>query len=416
MDKGFQDFAIYDRNGNEQKNIYGKEMNSTMNKQENNSTSTLEFGVALAMASYPQYILDFIKKFILDNYSNNDLANVYMFENINRENIFVIEYTLFIEFNRKNYRILVLVYLPILFPNYPPELYIEKTSNIQLNKYYTDGKISPEDLKINLDYFIKFDPNTNNISEIIDNLVINFTQNFPIYKDNNSNSALNNLSKNAKCFFDKSKAYLVQIPKIHKSYSTNFQNANSSQNLDKFSSVNFKTQSIVEVKEPFNDNTFLQYIRKQTKDIIGYNYLEYKDKFNIKGNLDNLRNLDKNIKKKENDANIYKKNAQLKSQVEALKNIKIKLIEIEKSVEREYNDCQNNKKSFFDKCDEIISIPNPKDLEYLAKIKVMEDYLVYLKKGFEKKIVSLDDMVNITRSYSRQIFNMNYIRSKFKKI
>ena len=94
MDKGFQDFAIYDRNGNEQKNIYGKEMNSTMNKQENNSTSTLEFGVALAMASYPQYILDFIKKFLLDNYSNNDLANVYMFENINRENIFVIEYTL----------------------------------------------------------------------------------------------------------------------------------------------------------------------------------------------------------------------------------------------------------------------------------------------------------------------------------
>ena len=132
--------------------------------------------------------------------------------------------------------------------------------------------------------------------------------------------------------------------------------------------------------------------------------------------MDNLRNLDKNIKKKENDANIYKKNAQLKSQIEALKNIKIKLIEIEKSVEREYNDCQNNKKSFFDKCDEIISIPNPKDLEYLAKIKVMEDYLVYLKKGFEKKIVSLDDMVNITRSYSRQIFNMNYIRSKFKKI
>ena len=235
---------------------------------------------------------------------------------------------------------MVLVYLPILFPNYPPELYIEKTSNIQLNKYYKDGKISPEDLKINLDYFIKFDPNTNNISEIIDNLVINFTQNFPIYKDNNSNSALNNLSKNAKCFFDKSKAYLVQIPKIHKSYSTNFQNANNSQNLDKFSSVNFKTQSIVEVKEPFNDNTFLQYIRKQTKDIIGYNYLEYKDKFNIKGNLDNLRNLDKNIKKKENDANIYKKNAQLKSQVEALKNIKIKLIEIEKSVEQELTEQQ----------------------------------------------------------------------------
>ena len=165
----------------------------------------------------------------------------------------------------------------------------------------------------------------------------------------------------------------------------------------------------------FNDNTFLQYIKKQTKDIIGYNYLEYKEKFNIKGSLDNLRNLHKDIKKMDNNANIQRKNEQLQSQIKALKNIKYKLQEIEKGVEQEYKNYQNNTKTFFDKCDEIVTLPNPKDMEYLIKIKVMEDYLVYLKKAYEKKIVSFNDMINLTRSFSRQIFNMNYMRSKFKR-
>ncbi len=60
-------------------------------------------------------------------------------------------------------------------------------------------------------------------------------------------------------------------------------------------------------------------------------------------------------------------------------------------------------------------IANKKDLDYLIRIKVMEDYLVYLKKGYEKKIVGFDDMLNLTRSFSREIFNLNYMRSKLKK-
>ena len=117
----------------------------------------------------------------------------------------------------------------------------------------------------------------------------------------------------------------------------------------------------------------------------------------------------------DNNANIQRKNEQLQSQIKALKNIKYKLQEIEKGVEQEYKNYQNNTKTFFDKCDEIVTLPNPKDMEYLIKIKVMEDYLVYLKKAYEKKIVSFNDMINLTRSFSRQIFNMNYMRSKFKR-
>ena len=159
-----------------------------ISKIEKNLNKTLEFEAALIKSSYPNNNLDYIKKFLLDNYSNNDIANVYMIENNNRENIIVIEYILTIEFRRKNYRVYVLAYLPILFPKNPPEFYIRKTSNIELNKFYLNGKINPKDFHINLDFFKKFDPSTKNISDIIDNLVINFSQYFPIYRGDDNNN------------------------------------------------------------------------------------------------------------------------------------------------------------------------------------------------------------------------------------
>ena len=46
--------------------------------------------------------------------------------------------------------------------------------------------------------------------------------------------------------------------------------------------------------------------------------------------------------------------------------------------------------------------------------KTIEDYLVYLKKAYEKKIVSFEDMVNTTRQLSRELFYITYIRNKSK--
>ena len=71
-----------------------------------------------------------------------------------------------------------------------------------MNKFYLNGKINPKDFHINLDFFKKFDPSTKNISDIIDDLVINFSQYFPIYRGHDNNN-FKNQNKNKKCFFDK---------------------------------------------------------------------------------------------------------------------------------------------------------------------------------------------------------------------
>ena len=131
--------------------------------------------------------------------------------------------------------------------------------------------------------------------------------------------------------------------------------------------------------------------------------------------MDKLKILQENVNHRLNNGNIYGKNDQLKSRFQTLKNIKAKLEVIENNLNNEINDIKNNdNKSFFDKFDEIVNVKNQKDLEYLAKIKDMEDYLVYLKKGYEKDIVSFKDMLNLTRALSREIFNLNYMRNKIK--
>ena len=343
------------------------------------------------------------------------MAKIFLIKD--NEKIFVIEYTLTIELNGRNYKVYVLVYLPILFPNYPPEFYIEKTASLGLNKFY-NGKISVPDFKINLESFVKFDPNKNNIEEIINNLVINFTQEFPIYKDNGIN---NNLNTSAKCILEKSKTSKVILPKRQNNYSRQktYNNNNSNNNgLGRSYQNNYdnvKTEKFIDNKDEFTDKTFLDFIRKQTKDIIRYNYLEFKEKHNFGANMDKLKILQENVNHRLNNGNIYGKNDQLKSRFQTLKNIKAKLEVIENNLNNEINDIKNNdNKSFFDKFDEIVNVKNQKDLEYLAKIKDMEDYLVYLKKGYEKDIVSFKDMLNLTRALSREIFNLNYMRNKIK--
>ena len=209
--KAFNDFVIYEK-ALLKTNINRKAMTNPNNSRYNNNVEEITLDSAIKMTSYPRNLLDFIKNFLIDNYSDSDMTTVYLVKD--QENIFVIEYTLTIELNERNYKVYVLVYLPILFPNYPPELYIEKTTSLGLNKFY-NGKITEPDFKINLDSFLKFDPNTNNIGDIIDNLVINFTQEFPIYKDNTN---VNNWKNSGKCYLEKSKLNKVIIPKKLKGY------------------------------------------------------------------------------------------------------------------------------------------------------------------------------------------------------
>ena len=209
------DFVIYDSPEKEKKNRFEKSFNIYRNKNENYQSPDLELENSLSKVSYPQDNIGYIKNLLLENYSHCDNAQVFMISDNNAKKIFVIEYRLSIELNSKFYNVYILVYLPLLFPKHPPEFYIEKTANVGLNKFYLDGKINPEDFRINLDNFVKFDPCQNNVGEIIDNLIINFRDKFPVYKRFNEND---DSWRTGKCYLDKYKAIRIKLPKDPKNY------------------------------------------------------------------------------------------------------------------------------------------------------------------------------------------------------
>ena len=245
------------------------------------SNSILELEEALSKVSYSGYNLDFIKHFLIDNYLDNDITRIYIVPDEDGKNIFAIEYCLIIKLLSHDFRINVLVYLPILFPDNSPEFYIKAISKyLGINKLY-EGKINSDNLRINLKYFKEFDKIKVNIPEIIDNLIINFNKAFPIYKSEKENSKIF-----GKCFLDYSKA----LPKNNKSeinQDIKDDKLNILGNIDNnFDYVEQINELKKQLEEERKKNKFLTKENMKLNDII----------FNLKSKISKNENYDNKVK------------------------------------------------------------------------------------------------------------------------
>ena len=367
------------------------------NYKNNISNESLKIEEALSKSSYPKYNKDFIKNFLINNYYNHKNAKIYLTLN-DKEKIFVIEYNLPISFNYRIYNVFILVYLPLLYPDYPPEFYIGKRGNMGINQNYENGRINSRDLRINLSSFIDFDPERNNIEEIINKIKEEFNNEFPVYKNNrDSNNIL------GKCNLDKKLVSEIIID--NKAF---WNNDKERFNKNMFDDIN------EDKNKEFNDKTFLDFMRNQVKDIIKAKYMDLDDKFQIKKKYNDLFVIKDAVRNKK-EKNILNKDINIMEQeLENLKKIKEQYIMIENNLKYENDKILNDKRSIFERINEVIKIKDEKELEYISKKKAIEDYLLYLKKGYERKIVSFDDMINQTRILSRELFNIDYIIKKIK--
>ena len=139
----------YENGGNNYNNYNDNSQN--LGLKGNNKHIKIE--EAMLKSSYPPYTKDFVKDFIIKNYHNHKTAKIYL-TSVDSERIFVAEYSLTIYCIGKAYKIHVLVYFPLLYPDYPPEFYISKKGNVSIHEYYAQGKIDSTNLKINIEYFI----------------------------------------------------------------------------------------------------------------------------------------------------------------------------------------------------------------------------------------------------------------------
>ena len=152
-------------------------------------------------------------------------------------------------------------------------------------------------------------------------------------------------------------------------------------------------------------------MKNQTKDILRGKLSDFEQKYKTSQNYKELLNINAIVKKKSGNKNASSA-VPMSQDLNNLKKIKDELNGIEEGLQHEIQQIQNENKTSFEKCDEFIKIKDEKDMEYAAMRKSIEDYLVYLRKGYEKKVVSFNDMVNNTRMLSRELFSIDYLRKQ----
>lgn len=354
-----------------QNNAYGNNMSkSAISNKTNNDLITID--QALSQSNYPPYCKDFIREYIKENYSDNPGTKVY-FPIIDKRKIFVIEYIIPIFLSNRKYNVNVLVYLHELFPNYEPEFYILKNGPIGINDHYKEI-INIKTFQINIDKICKFKPELKNIQEIVDALKSEFQKNFPIYRIKTGEFEYVD-----KANFNKQEMKLVKI-----------------------------------INDKFDDKTFMDFIRNQTKDKIREKYEKINSKYKyIENNNQILNNLKNEMKQKLNLTS-NQEVEKLRQEKEKLIKIKNQLKDAENYLNQEVNEIENKSNIPFEKCNEFILIKDPKDMEYLVMKKTLEDYLAFLRKGYEKRVISFEEMIENTRMLSREMFYIDYLRNKKK--
>ena len=366
----------YNQNSNATNNMY-----STQNNYNNNFNKTIpkiNLNEALSRSKYPKINQDYIRDFMIDTFGNKQGLKVYLYEKI-----FLIEYEINIIINKnigKSYKVNLLLYIPELFPDYEPELYLKNTGgNFSINMIY-DKAINKTNLKINSDQFCKYDQVTQNIGEVIEVLKAQFQSNFPVYQDKNKNT-----NYSGKCCVNNSALTEVEIPK----------------------------------KEKYNEQDILKLMRKKTKELLTQKYNQTIKKSNIINDYNELNQMNYMLKANLNinNKNGNNNNEPISKEITTLKEIKQQLKNVENNLQREIQGLKEkqNKSSIFDDCENVVRFKDQEMVKLAAMQKAIEDYLSYLKKGFEKNKVSMEECIRQTRELSRNLFHIYFLMKKRKE-
>lgn len=365
-------------------------------------TGQLTIDQALPLSGYPNFNYEFLRDFMLDTYSSPDTSpfktKVYL-KRLGDKN-FIVEYELQVTFAGRKYPVNLLLHFPKLFPDYPPQIFLEFQPGVEVNVvYFHNNLINQTDLRINYENLVKFDPIGRNINQIITAINTEFNKNFPLYKEDPRRA---NMNQN------------------RESQSRNYYGGSR---LDKTQSM-----EIFLKKEKFTDNDILNIFKKQVKDLIRteYNKNNYAS---LNQNLKELNQINNGIKMQietldktllndlnNNMINLNINNNNMNSNTnidfQNLERIKNELRQIEFDLYKEVQELKTSpslQEDPFNYCDKNVQIENMECFKFAVMQKVLEDYMAYLKKGYEKKVLNFHDCLNLTRAISRELFSINYI-------
>ena len=402
----------------------------------------LKLREAINMTNYQLNIRkDFIK--FLELTYGSQKHRLYLFSRSeSTPKIFLLQLQIPVKFNNKTYDISLLVYFPLDFPNVEPEIYVEKVGKIRINpncSFYIDE----ETLKINYGCFYQWQSSFESFRNLIAELYNQFNMAFPVFNDSNKLEDINEIQGD--CYLKKNLCKEVELinPIVEKS-----KNKNSINDVQKgMNELNLNNNQIKTniYGKPMND------INNKPNNNNNINNNNYNPNINMNKNnhgqdnqvinnpyiVKNVPVFDEN-KSKQSLIKLLQKELYPKInnaiqpitstyiKLEKIKeNIHQKLRDIEK-VERKEDNIRQTLNSLHKELDfnmpeqKEFERPDMKNLETaliisnkdyydkLAKEKVIEEYILIVKKNYEKQNIDFNTALNLIRVNSRNIFFIKY--------
>ena len=327
------------------------------------SNNKISLNEALNKSEYPEYIKDKVISFILENYQNyKDKSQTYLTKCFNKK-IFVIKMDLPVKFKNIDYLITILIYIPVSFPN-EIRIYFEYNQDFIIDKHYKEqNTIDETTAELYYQNIINFIPITQSINQLVQALIDKFNQYFPLFRSKSKPEYY------GPCHLDNDSSTLIEIKP--------------------------EDLNIIIKKEDK---------KKKIKDKI-MKILEEK-LFEIQATHSQLDSMKMKINTK---INSYIS----KGTSNDFEEMNVKLLELISKLELDIKNLKNNKKnSILELSEKVVEIKDTERYKYIVMRKTTEDFLKYLKKGFERGIIPFNKFVEETRKISKELFYINYVIEK----
>ena len=327
------------------------------------SNNKISLNEALNKSEYPEYIKDKVISFILENYQNyKDKSQTYLTKCFNKK-IFVIKMDLPVKFKNIDYLITILIYIPVSFPN-EIRIYFEYNQDFIIDKHYKEqNTIDETTAELYYQNIINFIPITQSINQLVQALIDKFNQYFPLFRSKSKPEYY------GPCHLDNDSSTLIEI----KPEDLNI----IIQKEDKKKKIKDKIMKILEEKL-----------------------------FEIQATHSQLDSMKMKINTK---INSYIS----KGTSNDFEEMNVKLLELISKLELDIKNLKNKKKnSILEQSEKVVEIKDTEKYKYIVMRKTTEDFLKYLKKGFERGIIPFNKFVEETRKISKELFYINYVIEK----
>ena len=371
------------------------------------------------------YRLNIRKDFInfLESTYGSQKHRLYLFSRTeSAPKIFLLQLQVPVKYNNKSYDISLLVYFPLDFPNLEPEVYLEKIGKVKVNPnclFYIDQ----DTLKINYSCFFKWQGTFESFRNLSSELYNQFNMAFPVFNTNDKYEDINEIQGD--CYLKKNMCREVELinPIVEKNKinnNNNIDNIQKGMNEMNLNNNNFPPKKNIYGKpmesneinpgqeahlvNPYQNNPPVFDEQKSKQALIKLLQKELYPKINnaiqpISSTYMKLERIKENIHQKLNEIEVVERKED---------NIRQVLNNLHKELDFTISEPKEFARPDVTNLDTAVIISNKDYYMKLAREKVIEEYILIVKKNYEKQNIDFSTALNLIRTNTRNIFFLKY--------